>query len=444
MLKISSFFLFSLLFVFTGFSQLEKVIVEKYYVSDMNDATDTLGGGLPIGSTTYRIYVDLAPGSILKKIYGDANHPFSIQSSAPFFNHESDGQTFAKDFVKNRYLEGVVALDTWLTLGQTTKTQAGKTYFGILKNQDVDGSFIGGVNNDGGSELIPTGLLVNNDVNAGIPLTQTDGMDTMAVIPSTWNHYGLLDFVTGNDSTMFGSLQPQNGFNSTNFYLSNSGVKGVISDSNQILVAQLTTTGDISFQLNVEVDAIVNGVFQTIRYVSSNDTILSGEVFNPYLSYPFICGCNDPNFLEYNAGVICLEPGSCITPIVIGCMDTMACNFDSNANISVPSLCCYPGKCNNRDIAIVCPALRGENFEFLVYPNPSSTDFNFDVYSGIESEDIHVELYDNYGVKLYEHIFPSAAILTGESLNFTQAEKGIYHMKVIIGNQVQTQLLFKN
>jgi hypothetical protein len=444
MLKISLFFLFSLLFFFTGFSQLEKVIVEKYYVSDLNDATDTLGGGLAIGSTTYRIYIDLAPGSILKKIYGDANHPFSIQSTAPFFNHESDGQTFAKDFVKNRYLEGTVALDTWLTLGQTTKTQAGKTYFGILKPQDVDGSFIGGVNNDGGSELVSTGLLVNNDINAGIPLTQADGMDTMAVIPSTWNHYGLLDFVTGNDSTMFGSLQSQNGFNSTNFYLSNSGVKGVISDSNQILVAQLTTSGELTFHLNIEVEVLLNGVTQLISYVSSNDTILTGEIYNPYLSYPWMCGCNNANFLEYNAAVICLEPGSCITPIIIGCMDTMACNFDSIANVSMPNLCCYPGKCNNRDISIVCPALRGENFEFLVYPNPSSNDFYFDVYSGMETEDIHVELYDNYGVKLYEHIFPSAAILTGESLHFDDAEKGIYHMRVMIGNQVQTQLLFKN
>ena len=228
-------------------AQLEKVIVEKYYVSDANDFTDTFGGIVPIGSTTYRIYIDLAPGSILKKIYGDANHPFSIESTAPFFNHESDGQTFAKDFVKNRYLEGTVALDTWLTLGQTTKTQAGKTYFGVLKNQDIDGSFIGGINNDGGSELISTGLLVNNDVNAGIPLTQADGMDTMATIPSSWSHLGLLDFTTGSDSTMFGSIVEKNEFTSNNFYLANSGTKGLDLDSNQILIAQLTTTGEISF-----------------------------------------------------------------------------------------------------------------------------------------------------------------------------------------------------
>jgi hypothetical protein len=429
---------------FTGFSQLEKVIVEKYYVSDLNDATDTLGGGLPVGSTTYRIYVDLAPGSVLKKIYGDANHPFSIQSTAPFFNHESDGQTFAKDFVKNRYLEGVVALDTWLTLGQTTKTQAGKTYVGVLKNQDVDGSFIGGINNDGGSELISTGLLVNNDISAGIPLTQADGMDTMVTIPSSWSHFGLLDFVTGDDSTMFGSLTQNNEFLSDNFYLSNSGIMGLIPDSNQILVAQLTTTGDLSFHLNIVVDVLVNGVFETIHYVSSNDTILSGEEFNPYLIYPSTCGCNNSAYVEYDPNVTCLEPGSCITPIIIGCMDTMACNYDPAVNVNMPNLCCYPGKCNNRDIAIVCPALRGENFEFLVYPNPSSADFFLDVYSGMANEAIQVEVFNTFGVKVFENAFAPSSILTGEKLEFSNSEKGVYHIKVQIGEQLQTQLLFKN
>jgi hypothetical protein len=429
---------------FTGFSQLEKVIVEKYYVSDLNDATDTLGGGLPVGSTTYRIYVDLAPGSVLKKIYGDANHLFSIQSTAPFFNHESDGQTFAKDFVKNRYLEGVVALDTWLTLGQTTKTQAGKTYVGVLKNQDVDGSFIGGINNDGGSELISTGLLVNNDISAGIPLTQADGMDTMVTIPSSWSHFGLLDFVTGNDSTMFGSLTQNNEFLSDNFYLSNSGIMGLIPDSNQILVAQLTTTGDLSFHLNIVVDVLMNGVLETIHYVSSNDTILSGEEFNPYLIYPSTCGCNNSAYVEYDPNATCLEPGSCITPIIIGCMDTMACNYDPAVNVNMPNLCCYPGKCNNRDIAIVCPALRGENFEFLVYPNPSSADFFLDVYSGMANEAIQVEVFNTFGVKVFENAFAPSSILTGEKLEFSNSEKGVYHIKVQIGEQVQTQLLFKN
>lgn len=432
------------LFQINGIAQLQKVIVEKYYVSDANDATDTLGGGLLAGSTTYRIYVDLAPGSVLKKIYGDANHPFSIQSTAPFFNHKSDGQTFAKDYVKNRYLEGTIALDSWLTLGQTTKTQAGKTYFGVLKNQDVDGSFIGGVNNDGGSELISNGLLANNDPLVGIPLTQADGMDTMVNVPTTWTHFGVLDFTTGNDSTIFGSIQSSNEFTSSNFFLENTGVSGLIADSNQILVAQLTTLGDLSFQLNIEVDVWNGSVMETIRYVSSNDTMLTGELFNPYLIYPFTCGCNNSNYLEFDASVTCLEPGSCITPVIIGCMDSLACNFDASVNVNVSNLCCYPGKCNNRDIAIVCPALRGENFEFLIYPNPTTSEIYVDVYSGISTEPIKVTVFNTFGVKVYEQFFPSSNLLIGEKLDFTSSEKGLYHVKVTIGEQIQTQLLFKN
>lgn len=431
-------------FQFKGLSQLEKVIVEKYYISDANDATDTLGGGLAVGSTTYRIYVDLAPGSVLKKIYGDANHPFSIQSTSPFFNHKSDGQTFAKDFVKNRYLEGTVALDTWLTLGQTTKTQAGKTYVGVLKNQDIDGSFIGGNNNDGGSELISTGLLVNNDVSAGIPLMQADGMDTMATIPNTWSNFGLLDFTTGDDSTIFGSLTSNNEFISDNFYLSNSGIMGLIPDSNQILVAQLTTVGELSFRFNIVVDVLVNGTLESISYVSSTNNLQLGESFSNKLIYPPTCGCNDPEYLEFDPAVVCLEPGSCITRAIIGCLDTLACNYDPSVNVSMPNLCCYPGKCNNRDIAIVCPALRGENFEFLVYPNPSEADFFIDVYSGMANEAIQVEVYNTFGVKVYEHSFAPTSILTAEKLELDTEEKGVYYIKVQIGEQVQTHLLFKN
>ena len=183
---------------------------------------------------------------------------------------------------------------------------------------------------------------------------------------------------------------------------------------------------------------------ETIRYVSSNDTILSGEVFNPYLIYPSTCGCNNSNYLEFDPNVACLEPGTCITPIIIGCMDTMACNYDAAVNVNMPNLCCYPGKCNNRDIAIVCPALRGENFEFLVYPNPSSENFFLDVYSGMANEAIQVEVFNTFGVKVYDNAFAPTTMLTGEKLEFSTHEKGVYHIKVQIGEQVQTQLLFKN
>ena len=133
-------------------AQLENVLVEKYYISDDFDALDTNGGKLLSGSTTYRIYIDLAQGSKLISVYADKNHPFSIKSTKPFFNHKIEGQSFGKDFTSNRLSkEGTLALDSWLTLGQIGKSNVDKTYYGLPKEEDKDSSIIGGKLNDGGS-----------------------------------------------------------------------------------------------------------------------------------------------------------------------------------------------------------------------------------------------------------------------------------------------------
>lgn len=427
----------------TVFSQLQKVIVEKYYISDANDFSDISGGIVPIGSTTYRIFIDLAPGSVLKNIYGDVNHPFKITSTEVFFNNILDGQTFAKDFIKNRYTENTVALDSWLTLGQTTKKQGSITNFGVLKSQDNDGSFIGGINNDGGSALIVNGLLTNADPLCGIPLTIADGMDTMTEQPTNWIHTGILDFSTGNDSTIFGSISPQSEFIRTQFYLANSGVSGVIPDSNQVIIAQLTTKGDLSFELNLEVERIINGVPTIVKYVAKDTLLDNGEIFNAYLRYPLDCGCDDPDFLEYNSIYTCYEEGSCITPIKFGCMDSTACNYDPEVNINIEDLCCYPGNCNNRDIAVVCPELRGDSFEFLLHPNPVNGLLYLDVYSGILLP-ITYTVYNAFGVKIIQKTLDPALVITGEVIETSAMDNGLYHIQVEIGNIISTQLFVKN
>ena len=431
------------LFSTWSFGQLEKVIIEKYYISDASDASDTIGGSVPVGSTTYRIYVDMYPNSILKKIYGDDNHPFMIKSTAPFYNHTADGQTFAKDFVKARYGEGVLALDTWLTLGETTKTQAGKTYFGVMKDQDTDGSFIGGVNNDGGTAAVSGGLLVNNDPSCGRPLTSADGMDTLMNVPTGWFSSGVTNFVTGADSTIFGSIQEGTVFNSNGFELRNAGTIGVYPDSNQVLIAQLTTAGDISFKLNLEITAMINGIEKTFKYVGSDSVLLADETYHPFMIYPLECGCNDPNFLEYNPKVGCLEPGTCITPVVMGCMDPMACNYDPNANFNVQGLCCYPGSCNGRDIAEVCPAQQGDDFFIEVYPNPSEDEFFLNVYSGMSDYPVNYKIYNSYGFLIKEKTLSPAGIITGESLGLSGEENGVYHLQVQVNGTQETKLLVK-
>jgi hypothetical protein len=425
------------------FSQLEKVVVEKYYVSDVNDATDTIGGNLPIGSVTYRVFVDLAPGTVLKNIYGDVNHPFKISSSEIFFNHRTEGKTFSKDFVKARYSENTVALDSWLTLGQISKKQGSKAFFGVLKYNDDDGSFVGGINNDGGSSFIPTGLLTNSDPICGIPLTTADGIDTMTNTPNNWNSTGVLDFVTGDDSTAFGSLVPKKEFLSSDFILSNSGIVGVEADTNQILIAQLTTLGDLSFEINLEVEVLLNGVSTTLKYVAKDTLLQNGEIFNPYLTYPLTCGCNDPDFLEYNAINTCYLDGSCVTPVKFGCMDSTACNYDPVVNINVEDLCCFPGKCNNRDISIVCPELRENSFDFNIHPNPYSENLYLDVYSGVLAP-IKYTIYNTFGTIVKSNILGSSYKIINEVIGDSDLENGVYQIKVEVGDLVSTKLFIKN
>ncbi|MFZ4786058.1 MAG: T9SS type A sorting domain-containing protein, partial [Flavobacteriales bacterium] len=419
-------------------AQLEKLYVETYYVSDENDATDIIGGGLEAGTVTYRIYADLLPGTQVLGLFGSAEYPFEISSTELFFNHESDGQSFAKEFLKARYQEGTVALDTWLTIGQTTKLQAGEVNFGIPKHQDEDGTFIGGINNDGGSELVAGGLLINEDATAGIPLTTADGMQPMDVSPADWFSYGILDFVSGEDTTMFGSTDPSSFFYSENFELSCSGVSGVLPDSNYVLLAQLTTKGELQFKFNLEVAYELDGSLITVQYVSKNEGTSDQIVFSPYLTYPYACGCTDPNYAEYDPTVICEEEGACATPVVFGCLDEYACNYNPEANYHVDALCCYPGYCPG-DLQTICPQLMGEDIELSVYPNPAAESITVSLLTGADTN-IQVDIINAYGTVLTSESLDLSVLYFLKTYSIGDFLPGLYTVKVTTTYGTQTKM----
>jgi hypothetical protein len=346
-------------------NEIEGVVVETYYISDANDATDTIGGGLAEGSRTYRIYLDLAPGHSLRAVYGRAAHPFIIQSTAVLFNHLDRGRLYGHTINNNALDEGVAALDSWLSLGAASNQR-----MGILKSADTDGSIIGGSNNDGGSEEVPGGLLINVDPLAGIPLIEQDGLvpgPNPSVVPPSFS-------VFGDDATQaFGDSSLVNGFSTFDFRMGSSppGVQGP-GPENQVLIAQVTTTGELTFELNVEVqrpDGIV--VFFVAR-----DTLLNeNETVNGSLTFPPRCGCTDPEFLEFDQLAAC-DDGSCLTTIIFGCLDPEACNYSTTANFNFEPLCCYgPSDCNGLDVDIVCPnvsiaPIGDDAGDLLIYPNP--------------------------------------------------------------------------
>ncbi len=423
-------------------AQIKKVDVELYYIADAYDATDTTAGRiLDAGSKTFRIFIELEDGYKLKKIYGDAWHALKIESTQPFYNNIDRPAACFGYLINKTWFQGnpTLALDSWLSLGLATKTNTA-----VWKDEDTDGSFIGGTNNLGGTAGIPGGLLVNNDPSAFVPFSVADGLAPATGVLSQWLDDGFRD-LSGVDTTVFGSVNTGSRFFSNNAFLQqNSGVSGALPGNNKILVAQLTTLGDLTFELNVEV---LDSAGNSLKFVARNDTLQADETVSPYLSYPMACGCTDPNFLEYNPAYGCLKGDSCKTRIVFGCLDTMACNFNPNANFNVQSLCCYPGYCNDRDLAVVCPDLangrEGIPGDFDLYPNPSGDLVSIKIPAG-QANDIGYDLYDALGQPvLGRHIGTYSGMFSGE-LNLERLNAGVYVMVVRAGTNCFRKVLIKN
>lgn len=428
-------------------AQINNVTVETYYVSDSIDAADLDGaGGVPewnlqAGSKTYRIYIDLAPGSRLIQIYGDSAHALKFNSTENFFNNRDRGKSFGFDIDNTKLRYNTVALDTWITLGK-----ASKKHYGVLKANDPNGTILHP--NDGGSAGIAGGLLINDDPDAGTPLTLQDGLvhDTLIIDTATltlWSHSGF-EFL-GNDTTMFGQDSIRSEFISHEAVLrQNAGVTGPSSSDNKVLVAQLTTKGEISFELNVIVEDASGMLINYVASGSDTNYIFAGqpviERVSPYLVYPPVCGCTDPRYIEYSPAYACNEPAACTTLIVFGCTDMMACNFNPNANFNIPALCCYPGYCNDRDIAVVCPELTVKRFH--LYPNPARDVITLQVSADV-SEETKYAIYDSFGRLIIEK---NIKVSSGTSLlqvDVSKLNTGVYMFRLFNGDSHESKMFLK-
>jgi hypothetical protein len=229
------------------YSQLDSIFVEKYYVSGIKDMDDTVfiydindeyiidTVSLIPGTITYRIYLAMRPGYRLTSVFADADHPIRISSTESFFNHSEGGAIIGKDIKKSGFIRSpTLPLDTWITLGYATSTE-----LGVPKMEDTDGSLY---------TVTSEGFLTNETAESGIPLTTSDGLISLTSIPKTWVQNGLQN----EDTTIFGPLNSGKQFVSYSAYLKNSGVMSALTDRNNVLIAQLTTRGDISFELNVQ------------------------------------------------------------------------------------------------------------------------------------------------------------------------------------------------
>ena len=233
-------------------AQIDSIYVEKFYVSNAADAAGSVGA-LPVGSVTWRFYIDLAPGHELQAVYGNAAHQLRFQTTTGFFNNEDRGAETANAIGAAFLDDNTVYLDSYISVGAV-----GANRIGVPKVEDDN------TNN------IPFVLLQNNDPSAGLPLTQRDGANATAVA---------VDAVTAvNIATELAVFN--NVSNAGNLFSTNNGSWANLNGSegpnatNRVLVAQITTDGVLTYSLNVQVRNTTT--LQVFNYVASNPT--AGEV----------------------------------------------------------------------------------------------------------------------------------------------------------------------
>jgi hypothetical protein len=252
---------------FRGFTQdgLEGIVVEKFYVSTKADSAGKLySGDLPEGSVTYRIYVDLKPGFRFQAAYGSPQHPLVIESTENFYNHLENGNIQPNIIPERTYKKNIALLDSWLSAGACAEG-----HLGILKEYDDTIS----------DKLISFEKGYFKGKKKSVPLYEVDGMKRSAVLPVPT--FFQMDFL----SKVIGTTTSEKRIYSDNGAWAALGKGAVGADSlstNCVLIAQLTTVGELSFELNLLIGA-PNGSSQ--KYVARNPITEESEWTHPELIF---------------------------------------------------------------------------------------------------------------------------------------------------------------
>lgn len=265
MKKTTLFFTFFLLVLFARAQNgLECVEVEVYYVSNANDTiANSVGGVLPVGSKTYRVYADMLQGYKFQAAYGVPGHELRLETTTLFFNNMDRGAT-SPTYTKPQAAGNTVMLDSWFSVGAACTGN-----YGIRKSVDDGAATV--VNS-----FVPQ-VLQNNDTAAGIPLTQEDGFIAGSVNPEPVTFVGF----TTPELDVFDYDQVGNLLSTHNAsWASLNGSKGVDTVVNKVLIGQFTTDGIFSFKLNIQIGTPTGGVE---NYVA--DSAVANEILLSCLTY---------------------------------------------------------------------------------------------------------------------------------------------------------------
>lgn len=206
-------------------AQIEDVFVERYHVA-------SVAGTNAKPLVTYRIYIDLAEDHILQTVYGDPKHMLTLATTTVFHNDSVHGVVFGERLAPQFIATDGSALDSWFAFGFCSKEHKA-----VPLHLDPDGSSLACATREALKQARKEGRGVNG-------LCIRDGMVPAERVPETVQ----VNLTTGYLDSARGGL-----IESDNFAWGVlSGVKGATKE-NMVLIAQLTTDGELRYALNVQV-----------------------------------------------------------------------------------------------------------------------------------------------------------------------------------------------
>jgi hypothetical protein len=421
---------------------LEKIIVEKYYISNADDAAGS-EGALPIGSVTYRVYADMLPGYNFRALYGNSNHPLKISTTTTFFNNEDRGVTTA-NAIDSKYLKSnTVALDSWLSVGASAIGQ-----FGVLKSED-----------NGAANLVQANTILKNNVaDMDIPLTVQDG--NMAGTPEAVTLVGLTTELNVFDATsqVGGSFFTKDGAISA---LTITGAVGPTSE-NRILIGQFTTDGVFSFELNLQIGKTDSDIIQ--YFVASNPT--GNEISIPTLIFPSNALGNSAPSITLTApttavknDVVALSATASDADGTITRVEFFVDNVSIGVDLSSPYTANWTAvagdhifKATATDNSSVTTTsstinitvteastgineLNGTEKNVSVYPNPLTSELNITIKNAKVSNYNFYKIHDYKGVLVLENELGQIGNDYTETVNVSTLPSGVYFLTVSLAGE---------
>lgn len=421
---------------------LEKIIVEKYYISNVADSLLSVGK-IPVGSVTYRLYVDLKQGYTFQSAYGDPKHELELATTTTFFNNEDYGSTSPNSISVVQAKSNTVMLDSWLSVGA-----ACKGYFGIPKKLD----------NGVGTFVNTDGILANEDTTAGIPLTTQDGL----IIKTTAQT--LMGVTTIGIDDILPILDATNATDNGQSFSTNNGAWAALNGAvgadtnNLVLIAQVTTNGIFTYKLNIQIGTPVAG--ESENYVW--DSPVNNELTIPSLSASFT-PIVTPKITIDNSISTSAHIENKIVPlaatITSGGTISKVEFFVNNISVGVDNTEPYTvdyttikgthsltvkvtnenGITTSNPVSFTIAPAVGSNLVDSdsfgkVYPNPVSDIVNIEFSS--KQNNVTVQLFDVIGNIVLEKHFDSISQNQIEKLNSSSLTPGIYYM-LVSGNGKQ-------